>query len=227
MKIATLLNPFKRAVASLGIGNPHTNAHGEAALMMAGVKPVCIMRENELTAQMQVAIDRGNIIIVHEELFQKKYRIYCHPETHDTAKHVIELEKQLNEENNPKAYKQMQHIFKETTTTKDIEQLIAGNLKIIRPIQLYEGVNNDMLEKHVKTGRLTYIEYNHDETMLTIAQKNQIANAHELVILLYNKKDLKTPHVSEERREELTEMDWETAGARIGQILGFTDNDIA
>ena len=161
MKIATLLNPFKRAVASLGIGNPHTNAHGEAALMMAGVKPVCIMRENELTAQMQVAIDRGNIIIVHEELFQKKYRIYCHPETHDTAKHVIELEKQLNEENNPKAYKQMQHIFKEcqnssddlecafsqttTTTTKDIEQLIAGNLKIIRPIQLYEGVNLSLI----------------------------------------------------------------------------------
>ncbi len=199
MNLKTLTKPFKRAIATLGIGNPHTGYdNSEAALMMAGVKPVGIFGDTQITAQLQIAIHKGNIIVAGEFPFKQIYRVYCKHDELEKAKQAI-------------------------NSLKGGERSEIYNFTIAN---VYEGWSPGPEEKDLEEGKLTFIDFEMESTIFVLAQKDKIKDAHELIILYYN--DIfESPYISAERRRQLQSTEWEEGSALVGKILGFTDNDIA
>ena len=67
----TLLKPIFKAISKPGIGNPHTPY--EAELMAIGAKPVAIMSPSDITPDLQLAIDKGDVVKTGEKLFREHF----------------------------------------------------------------------------------------------------------------------------------------------------------
>lgn len=66
----SILKPAFKAVAQLGLGNPHTPY--EIELMEAGVKPVCIIESTDISPQMNRLIQSGKIVHIGDSQFKDK-----------------------------------------------------------------------------------------------------------------------------------------------------------
>jgi hypothetical protein len=91
-------------LAKPGLGNPHTPNENEP--MLAGAKPVSMTPAQNITTELQEAINRGDILKINEHDFEKKHKIYCHASELTNAEKAAQILEQswrsdyaLSEEN--------------------------------------------------------------------------------------------------------------------------------
>jgi hypothetical protein len=68
--LKTLLKPAFKAVANIGLINPHT-PH-EIELMEAGVKPVCIIDQSDVSQKMKTLIEAKSIVHIGNHQFKEQ-----------------------------------------------------------------------------------------------------------------------------------------------------------
>lgn len=82
-----LLKPLFKAVASLGLGNPHTPY--EIELMEAGAKPVCIIESTDVSPKMSKLIQAGQIVHIGDYQFKdKKLQVYAQSDKVEDGKEL-------------------------------------------------------------------------------------------------------------------------------------------
>lgn len=243
-----LLRPLFYLASKPGLGNPHTPY--EAELMTHGVKPVAIMDSRMVTTQMQAAIDAEQIIKIDEIVCESTYRIYCSPfEVEDVSNAAGILQGILQSHNNPNQTEilflsdvfetpiveddrhiasTMTSIFTEMSIleaavyedekTETMNDLLAKKRKALPPIQ-YDSDGSlpydADLEYAVERGDLSAVDFKTSELIQVFAQADKQEEGKELFARYHKNGDGYEP------------LEGEEGARRIGQLLGFTDNDIS
>lgn len=183
---------------------------------------------------LQRAVESGKIVEIGRSSFFKEYSFYFHHSHKEEAKRVISIfnntygrgvlplvhEEQLVwdfvEKNIGKKEKFgfLKSVFNKKL--EPFEQLIAGKITSINPFRCFQLKETSVIENALKKGLIEKSTVFQKLEIVTIAQKNRVADGKELFARMYEN----------EKGYELSNNDkkWNT---RIGQLLGYTANDIA
>ena len=213
--------------------------------MAAGVKPTAIMRQEDISSEMQTAIELGHVVKIDEVSFETTHRLYCHPSEIDNATKAMEILSRVasgSSDANPTKEECdfLSQIFEETLPgegfilseiseasyaaennlfdghrTQNIENLLDGTIKIIPPMRYDEEYySDDNLEQAVANGSLVSVNFKISTIIAVYAQSNKIEEGQELFARYF-----KDEHDYDDLGDDFAR--------RIGELLGFTDNDIA
>lgn len=240
-----LLIPFFRLAASPGIGNPHTPYEEE--LMLAGVKPVAIIDGKGISTELQAAIDKNHITHISTQKFENKHRIYCKADDLDMTRqacgiinnawstHKLPTKDELSflstvfnldAEKEPSYYDVMpklrqavyNHIDVIYSGISPLDSILRMNnaSSIFLPIKYVENFTVDSeLEEYTKRNNLKFVEFSDPQSIFVLAQSDKIEEGKELSSRYYNE------------GEGYSELNGRELNSRIGELLGYTKNDIA
>jgi hypothetical protein len=240
----TLLKPIFKAISKPGIGNPHTPY--EAELMAIGAKPVAIMSPSDITPDLQLAIDNGDVVKTGEKLFREHFRIYHRNDQNAEAalisnilSHAWNNHEDLNEQQaeqvvaffaldsakgnsdwNVLLHAEMsEHLNSLKNSDRYLKAglLLEGHMKGLAPVRIDEGYpENKQLEKLVQTKRISALDFNTESCVQVYAQAAKVEDGRELFARYYS-----------EGVEDYTELDNFESHKRVAHLLGFTENDFA
>lgn len=238
-----LLKPLWQVLASPGLGNPHT-PH-EAALMLAGVKPVAIVLTKD-AARMQPGIQSGQIVHIADEIFDRTHHLYFNHQAADSANLAVSIITQSWKEHEafPQDLDFIPGLFSYTHQTgravekhkmsigkrmdtlnedihfgrqnQDLNDFLEGKILALPPIHCHPQMDlpASLTERHAR-GEISLLKYNVPLTIQVYAQADKADEGRELHARYYSTEN------------EYPPLSGEAQAARIGKLLGFTDNDIA
>lgn len=235
-----LLKPLFDAVASPGIGNPHTPY--EAELMAAGVKPAALMDPAHVTAEMQAAINAGSVVLIGEHILERTHRIYCLPDQVDQAREAARILSDSFQNHTPLTAEDgaavfdlfgvdadgTRRVFAISTGMPDIQDrllreqdapevddLLGDRIKALPPFLMHEQIPAARpLEDAVAQGRLGSADIKCTHLCQVFAQSSRQEEGKELFARYYR---------NGEGYDALPENE---GAARVGRLLGYTENDI-
>lgn len=241
-----ILKPVFRAIASPGLGNPHD----ESPLMAAGAKPTAIMADNQISAQMKTQIENGHIIKIAEKSNTLTHRIYCHPSAHEDAQRAAHIAKNMfmgnanlntPEDNlffNSFFFQNIEPNTQETTYIEDrpqcfghefelavldnnktptMQKMLNGEINAVLPINFNHGNLRDSdFEDAVNNKSICAVDFSYSSSMSVYAQADRIEEGKELFARYFSNGQHDYEPLSGDERNK-----------RIGELLGFTENDIA
>lgn len=239
-----LLKPIFAAIAAPGIGLPHHEY--ETELMVAGIKPVIIISPEDVTPEMQNAIDKG--LIVHIEGHQgiKTSRIYCHNDEIETAKDAAKiLERAFGNNEIPTADEMsfLEDFFDKPIQknppipsslkwhersnahltavlnhkiTTEMHSMLGGELRALSPI--------DYLPAHMNAHPL--------ESALAEGKISAVDVKQKILVQVFAQAN----HIEDGKelyaryyldRHDYPELSDDEEEKRIGRLLGYSENDVA
>jgi hypothetical protein len=227
-------------LAKPGLGNPHT--YSEIELMAAGAKPVAIAKEDDITTELQGAIDRGDVLKINEHEFETRYKIYCRAsELPDAEKAAQILERSWQEQStvsDEDAYL-LSTFF--NLASDDAETTMAGITAAMRVVEADLSENEKlasvkgMIDGDVRaTMPLRHLPGNQEHQNLDEVLSNSDVSSVDITI-----HSVSIVFAQADKEEDGKELDarYFQAGdgypavkdpdARVGELLGFTQNDIA
>lgn len=227
-------------LAKPGLGNPHN--YNEIELMAAGAKPVAIAMEEDITTELQGAIDRGDVLKINEHEFEMNYKIYCKAsELPDAEKAARILERSWQDQStiSDKNANFLSTFF--NIASDDTETTMAGISAAMRVIDVDLSENEklcsvkNMIDGDVRsTMPLRYLPENQEHQDLDEALSN--GGISSVDITMHSVTIVLAQAENEEDGKELDARyfqagdgypDVKDPDARVGELLGFTQNDIA
>lgn len=239
------LKPLFRLLAEPGLGNPHTPY--EAELMVRGAKPVAILTPEDVTTEMSQAITNGHIIKIDEHGFEETHRIYYHPDEIDNAENAARILQQIYETKKydsistegheflngfflkplgdtpvhssdnitPLAHSyEIEHALYNGQIPSEVENILNGMLTALPPLHYVPESAPAILENAIKEGTLKSVDIKNTQLIQVFAQANKKAEGEELNARYY---------LDNHGYPELLP---EEGSKRIGQLLGYTENDL-
>jgi hypothetical protein len=240
-----LLMPIFRLIARPGLGNPHTPFEDE--LLLGGAKPCAIMSKEDLNDKLKKAINEGELLLIGEKEIIKTCELYYRPEEEENAQKAASifqqfwkreglshedaeflndfflpskersLTEQFNENLNhiliPDNY---YHISGPEKNEQNVNALLSGDKKALIPFPTWN--NTRILHPKIKTalkeGQIKSLDVNETRNLVVLAQKDKLEEGKELFARVYE---------DDKGYEPLSIKDHHK---RIGQLLGYTENDI-
>lgn len=240
-----LLRPFLAAVASPGLGNPHTPY--EAELMATGAKPVAIMNPKDVDTRMQEMIDNGSVVFIASNTFEKTERIYCIRDETENAKDIAGIITSCHQAGQPPNLEDARNIksffLRPVTSPKEtfkgaaawqaeshkilmalrngemspeVTAILKQEITALPPLLVIEHDSAlNILDEEVNNNLLSSVDYKVEMPIAVYAQKDKVEDGKELYARYY--KD----------NEGYEELPGEDCAKRVGRLLGFTENDLA
>jgi hypothetical protein len=221
-----ILKPVFEALAAPGLGNPHTPY--EVELLAANVKKVAIVPQSIRQDQrLTPMFSYGDLVEVAHHKFDMDYSIYCHPEQSEDIKALCPIlsdictsQREASPEESAAIGKQFAggvNLQNFKVSAEQIEHLDKERAPVLLrtfkgAVMEKQGDQSHVLEERVKNGTLARVDFKAANNIYVVANKDSLSDAQELDRLGYGKArvtDIKAHH------------------ARIGELLGYTSNDIA
>lgn len=231
-----VLRPAFALAARPGIGLPHHDR--EAELLVNGAKPTAILNQEMITEELEQALENGSVVHIGDKEFDQRLRIYCQPEDIENAETVARIfERGLSEPENITTGEQelIDDFINQPADVRDIsgwlhraaldvktrffgadsieQQLIKGDLK--SSVFNVIGREESLLDEAVERGDLVAVDIRNTQLISVFAHANHVDKGNELYSRSYQ---------NAEGYEALNHNDHHK---RIGELLGYTDNDFA
>lgn len=218
-----LLMPLFRALASLGLGNPHTPYENE--LMLAGVKPVAIISKRDMSSDIEKAIAKNQIVIAGEKEINNSFKLLYLPHIEQEAQKAASIYSSfLNTGKISYEGNQFLNSFIGPSLSGEFNQdslsinkLLTGKVTSLEPTPSVI-IKNEYIDlyKAEEKGSINSVEFNVSRNVIVLAQYNKRSDGEEVYDRYYND-GKNSPKIENDDEYE----------ARIGKLLGYTDNNIA